>query len=66
MLHTSVLLSIVLAAFLAPAHVAISQFVFDASLTEDIETVRIVASGQRFMPRQSVAPGGTPRHTAMK
>ena len=32
--------------------------------SENIETVRIVASGQRYSPRQSVAPAGTPRHTA--
>jgi glyoxylase-like metal-dependent hydrolase (beta-lactamase superfamily II) len=37
-----------------------AQSLFDA----DVDTVRIIASGQRFTPRQSVTPGGGPRHTA--
>ena len=45
-------------------HTAAAQTFFDASLTEAVETVRITASGQRFVPRQSLTPGGAPRHTA--
>ena len=37
-----------------------AQALFDA----EVDTVRIVASGQRFTPRQSISPGGGPRHTA--
>ena len=45
-------------------HAAAAQAPFDPSLVEAVETVRITASGQRFVPRQSLAPGGAPRHTA--
>ncbi len=64
MLNPTVLLSIVLVIYLAPIHVASSQSVFDASLAGNVDTVRIVASGQWYTPRQSVAPGGQPRHTS--
>ena len=55
--------AIVTLALLA-GHAAAAQAPFDPSLTEAVETVRITASGQRFVPRQSLAPGGSPRHTA--
>ncbi|MDE0002378.1 MAG: MBL fold metallo-hydrolase [Rhodospirillaceae bacterium] len=45
-------------------HAALAQTPIDPSLTETVETVRITASGQRFVPRQSLTPGGAPRHTA--
>ena len=48
------------AASFVPFQLAAAQTLFDA----DVDTVRIVASGQRFTPRQSVMPGGGPRHTA--
>ena len=43
---------------------AAAQTPLDPNLTEAVETVRITASGQRFVPRQSLTPGGAPRHTA--
>ena len=45
-------------------HAAIAQAPLDTSLVESVETVRITASGQRFVPRQSLTPGGAPKHTA--
>ena len=45
-------------------HAAAAQAPLDSSLVETVETVRITASGQRFVPRQSLTPGGAPRHTA--
>ena len=45
-------------------HAAVAQAPLDTSLVETVETVRITASGQRFVPRQSLTPGGAPRHTA--
>ena len=54
----------IVALALLSGHAAVAQAPFDPSLMETVETVRITASGQRFTPRQSVAPGGSPRHTA--
>ena len=54
----------IVALALLSGHAAVAQAPFDPSLMETVETVRIAASGQRFTPRQSVAPGGSPRHTA--
>ncbi len=34
------------------------------SIAEDVAAVRIESSGQNFTPRQSVTPGGAPRHTS--
>ena len=45
-------------------HAADAQSPLDTSLVESVETVRITASGQRFVPRQSLTPGGAPKHTA--
>ncbi len=45
-------------------HAAVAQAPLDTSLVESVETVRITASGQRYVPRQSLTPGGAPRHTA--
>ena len=56
--------SVIAALALLFGHAATSQTTFDPSLTEAVETVRITASGQRFVPRQSLTPGGAPRHTA--
>ena len=64
MIYARRLLSIALAISFAAVSSVSAQAIFDATLTEDVETVRIVASGRRYSPRQSVAPGGTPRHTA--
>ena len=64
MINAQRLLSIALAISFAAVSSVSAQAIFDATLTEDVETVRIVASGRRYSPRQSVAPGGTPRHTA--
>jgi len=52
--------SVVFAISLAPLHAGFAQALFEA----DVDTVRIVASGERFTPRQSTTPGGGPRHTA--
>jgi hypothetical protein len=41
-----------------------AQSLFDPALREDVEAIRIEASGQRFSPRQSVTPNGSPRHTS--
>ena len=55
----------VLASFaLSFGHAAVAQAPLDPSLAESVETVRIAASGQRFVPRQSLTPGGAPKHTA--
>ena len=54
----------IVALALLSGHAAVAQAPFDPSLVETVETVRIAASGQRFVPRQSLAPGGSPRHTA--
>ena len=54
----------IVALALLSGHAAVAQAPFDPSLMETVETVRITASGQRFTPRQSIAPGGSPRHTA--
>ena len=64
MSNVSARFSFVLLVFVAPVHFAGTQTVFDASLADDVDTVRITASGQRYTPRQSIAPGGQPRHTA--
>ena len=45
-------------------HATVAQAPLDTSLVESVETVRITASGQRFVPRQSLTPGGAPKHTA--
>ncbi len=36
----------------------------DFEIARDVEAVRIQSSGQSFTPRQSVTPGGVPRHTS--
>ena len=56
--------SVITALALLFGHAAAAQAPLDTSLAETIETVRIAASGQRFVPRQSLTPGGAPRHTA--
>ncbi len=60
MLNAKNLSSIVFAASLVSLNATQAQALFEA----DVDTVRIVASGERFTPRQSVTPGGAPRHTA--
>lgn len=62
--NTRLLLSIVVLVSLAPVSFTSGQGLLDGSSVADIETVRIVASGRRYSPRQSVAPGGTPAHTS--
>lgn len=54
------LTSILFAASLVPFNLGHAQALFRA----DVDTVRIVASGERFTPRQSVTPGAAPRHTS--
>ena len=58
------LLTAILVLALFSGHAATAQTPLDPSLVETVETVRITASGQRFVPRQSLTPGGAPRHTA--
>ena len=41
---------------------ATAQSTFDVA--EDVAAVRIESSGQNYTPRQSVTPGGVPRHTS--
>lgn len=60
MSNARVLSLITCAVAVATCQTVNAQTLFDANL----DTVRIVASGQRFTPRQSVMPGGGPRHTA--
>ena len=59
-----VLPTAIVALALLSGHTAVAQAPLDPSLAETVETVRITASGQRFVPRQSLTPGGAPRHTA--
>ena len=54
----------IVALALLTGHAAVAQAPFDPSVAETVETVRITASGQRFVPRQSLTPGGAPKHTA--
>jgi hypothetical protein len=44
------------------AHGAAAQSTFE--IARDVEAVRIESSGQNITPRQSVTPGGVPRHTS--
>ena len=41
-----------------------SQIFAQALFEADVESVRIIGSGERYSPRQSIAPGGGSRHTA--
>ncbi len=63
-LRRHVLWTPILALALLSGRGAIAQAPIDPSPADAVESVRITASGQRFTPRQSVAPGGSPRHTA--
>ena len=56
--------SVIVSLPLVFGHAAVAQAPLDPSLAESVETVRITASGQRFVPRQSLTPGGAPKHTA--
>ena len=47
---------------LVGAHGAAAQSTLE--IARDVEAVRIESSGQNFTPRQSVTPGGVPRHTS--
>ena len=64
MRNTRLSIFILISVSLTPVNFVNAQTLFDGSSAEDIETVRIVASGRRYSPRQSVAPGGTPAHTS--
>ena len=63
-LHGQTLSTAIAVLALLFGHAAAAQTAIDPGLAETVETVRITATGQRFVPRQSLTPGGAPRHTA--
>ncbi|MGI9258031.1 MAG: MBL fold metallo-hydrolase [Gammaproteobacteria bacterium] len=64
MRKSQVLVTLILALTFSVIGTANGQGIFDATVTDEIETIQMVASGRRYAPRQSISPGGSPQHTS--